>query len=115
MPFTKGQARSGRAGRGKGTLNKVTHEAREFARKFLDSEDYRKSLERRILLDELPGGVEVMLWHYAFGKPTDKVEVNFPSHAELQDMSPEELAAEAQRISLAILERRDKSLADSNL
>ncbi len=96
-------------GRSKGTLNKATHEAREFARKFLDSSDYRLSLERRILLDELPGGVEVMLWYYAFGKPTDKVEVSLPKNAELQEMSSIELAEEAKRISLAILAQKDNS------
>jgi hypothetical protein len=47
----------------------------EFAREILSSEEYRASLLRRIFLDELPPAVELLLYHYAHGKPVEKVEV----------------------------------------
>lgn len=91
-------------GRPKGSLNRVTQQAREFARQFLDSEDYRASIERRIKNDALPGGVEVMLWYYAFGKPTDKIEVILEGADALHDMTEEQLAEAARVLSVEILE-----------
>jgi hypothetical protein len=47
---------------------------RDFAQGILNSQQYRESLMRRILMDELPPAVEVLLYHYAHGKPPDKVQ-----------------------------------------
>ena len=91
-------------GRQKGTLNKATIEAREFARHFLRSSEYSTSVERRILLDELPAGVEVALWHYAFGKPTETVEVAITGVSGLTELSAADLAAEATLVSTQILQ-----------
>ena len=93
--------------RPKGSLNRVTLEAREFARDLIDSPDYRKSLARRIKNDALPGGVEVMLWYYAYGKPTDKVEVTMSSDHDLASMTPDQLAEEARALSVDILRTKD--------
>jgi hypothetical protein len=67
-PFTKGNPGGGRP---KGAQNKATREIKEFARNFLMSDKYRRTLERRILAGTAPQ-MEVMLHHYAFGKPTAK-------------------------------------------
>jgi hypothetical protein len=65
-PFTKGNPGGGRP---KGAQNKATREIKEFARNFLMSDKYRRTLERRILAGTAP---QMMLHHYAFGKPTAK-------------------------------------------
>jgi hypothetical protein len=64
-PFTKGNPGGGRP---KGAQNKATREIKEFARNFLMSDKYQRTLERRILAGTAPQ-MEVMLHHYAFGKP----------------------------------------------
>ena len=96
-------------GRPKGSLNRVTLEAREFARSLIDSADYRDSLARRIKKDNLPGGVEVMLWYYTYGKPTDKVEVTMSQGADLESLTADQLAAEARSLSVAILQTKDEA------
>lgn len=50
--------------------------AKEFAKRILNSREYRQSIKDRISLHALPPGLEVLLYHYAFGKPVDKLEVN---------------------------------------
>ena len=83
-PFTKGNPGGGRP---KGAQNKATLEIKEFARNFLMSDRYRKTLERRILAGTAPQ-IEVLLHHYAFGKPTDKyVEPAPPARPEANPMS----------------------------
>lgn len=59
-------------GRPKGRPNKATFEIKEFARAFLESDEYQESLKRRILA----GGashMETILHHYAYGKPVDRI------------------------------------------
>jgi hypothetical protein len=83
-PFTKGNPGGGRP---KGAQNKATLEIKEFARNFLMSDRYRRTLERRILAGKAPQ-IEVLLHHYAFGKPTDKyVEPALPARPEANLMS----------------------------
>ena len=83
-PFTKGNPGGGRP---KGAQNKATLEIKEFARNFLMSDRYRKTLERRILAGTAPQ-IEVLLHHYAFGKPTDKyVEPAPPARPEANLLS----------------------------
>lgn len=50
--------------------------AKTFCRDILASSQYRESLLRRILLDELPPAVECMLWERAHGKIPNRVEVD---------------------------------------
>ena len=75
-PFRKGDPR---AGRPKGALNKATLEGREFARGILGSEEYREWLEARVADKSLAPQLEVMLWHYGFGKPKETHEHEFPN------------------------------------
>lgn len=72
MKFAKGHRKFG--GRKPGSSNKATRDVREFAQKFIDDEDYRESLRRRVLRGAAPH-MEVLIWHYRFGKPPDKVEM----------------------------------------
>lgn len=69
----KGTPKTG--GRAKGTPNKVTAEARDICRAFLESAPYRVTLKDRIEAGRLPPAVETMLWHYAYGKPKEEIEL----------------------------------------
>jgi hypothetical protein len=53
-----------------------TLSAKDFAKKILNSKEYRQSIRDRIQLHSLPPGIETLFYHYAFGKPVDKLEVN---------------------------------------
>ena len=83
-PFSTGNPGGGRP---KGAPNKATREIKEFARDFLTSDRYRKTLERRIVAGKAPQ-MEVLLHHYAFGKPMAKyVEPAPPAPSEADLMS----------------------------
>lgn len=71
---TSGLLRGG-PGRKKGIPNKATQDVREFAQKFIDDEDYKASLRRRVLTGRAPH-MEQLIWHYRFGKPRDVLDVN---------------------------------------
>ena len=60
-------------GRPKGAVNKTTAEAREFAEQFLSRPAYSDSLRRRVDAGKAPH-MEVLLWHYAKGKPKELTE-----------------------------------------
>lgn len=62
------------AGRRAGAPNKVTPEARSFARRLLADEAYQQSVQRR-LLDGTAGALEILLWHYAWGRPKETVKL----------------------------------------
>jgi hypothetical protein len=69
MPFT-----TGNAGRPKGARNKTSRAAEGVCRKLVDDKDYRKAFEKRFKAGELAPALEALVWHYAFGKPTERHE-----------------------------------------
>lgn len=54
-------------GRPKGIPNKATTEVRELARRLVQDKTYQRSLRRRLMNGTL-GPLEIVLWHYAYGK-----------------------------------------------
>lgn len=97
-----------------GTNQSLTHQARIFAKAFLDSPQYRESLARRILQDTLPPGIEQMLWHYTYGKPKENVQITLGNAAELREMTDEELEERASAVLEQIRHTRQlKKLADA--
>ena len=67
---------------------------REFCAEILASDEYRASLLRRIFLDELPPAIEALIYHYAHGKPVEKMEVH-QTTASLEELSAEQLEQRA--------------------
>lgn len=72
-------------------------EGQAFARRILNSSAYRADIEKRAGEGRLPPAVEVMLWHYAYGKPVEHVQV---SVTEDYDSLPiDELARRAKHLT----------------
>lgn len=94
-PFKKGDPR---AGRPRGTKNKTTVEVRELAQSLVDDPKYLKALRARLLAGECPPPVETMLWHYAYGKPKESLELSgfAETHIHINGVMPvpPELAGE---------------------
>jgi hypothetical protein len=70
-PFVKGDPR---AGRPKGVPNIASREIKDVARRLLEDEAYQARLVTRLRAGKAPP-VEVLLFHYAFGKPVERHEV----------------------------------------
>jgi len=66
MGHTKG-------GRPKGRLNRATAEVRLAGRWLVEDREYRRNLRDR-LREGKAGPLEPLLWHHAYGKPTDHPE-----------------------------------------
>jgi hypothetical protein len=97
-------------GRPRGTQNKVSAQAREFAQNILTSPEYRASLVRRIQQDDLPPVVETLLYHYAYGKPKERIEVS-EAPPQLDELTMEQLQVRAAMVfekarQTALLEAR---------
>lgn len=74
-PFQKGQPRPAGAGRRRGTPNHVTAEAAGLCRALVDDAAYRERFRQRLLTGKLAPALEVMVWAYAYGRPTEQHEV----------------------------------------
>ncbi|MBM3779143.1 MAG: hypothetical protein FJW23_13075 [Acidimicrobiia bacterium] len=70
--FRPGQSGNPR-GRTPGTLTRKTVEVREVCSRLVDDPAYRDGLRQR-LINGTAGAMEVLIWHYAKGKPVDRVE-----------------------------------------
>jgi hypothetical protein len=73
VPFKPGQSGNPK-GRKPGTETRKKKEIREYSQHFLESERYRRSAEQRILTGLAPH-LEVLLFHYAYGKPVDVLKL----------------------------------------
>jgi hypothetical protein len=71
--------------------------AKAFCKEILDSKEYRDSLLRRIIMDELPPAVEVLLYHYAHGKPVERMEVKDVTDP-LEDFTAEQCQERAEKL-----------------
>jgi hypothetical protein len=79
----------------------------DLCRKILGSAEYLSSIETRVRVGTLPPTVEAMLWHYAYGKPAENVNLNVQKEEEdLSTLSTEELLKRAEVLHAAISEAR---------
>lgn len=72
-PQNRNLKRDAGPGRPKGVPNKTSTEVRELARALVEDPAYRKKLRERLLRGKAPQ-VEVLLYHYAYGKPKETFE-----------------------------------------
>lgn len=89
-PFAKGDPRAGRPA---GIPNKVTIEVREAARALVGRKEYLDGLQVRLDAGELAPAVENMLWHYAYGKPAETLNINHIKPEEIAKMPDAALRA----------------------
>lgn len=74
--FRPGQSGNPR-GRTPGTLTRKTIEVRKIANRLVDDPAYQDALRQR-MINGSAGSVEVLMWHYAHGKPVERVETGKP-------------------------------------
>ena len=98
-------------GRRKGTPNKVTAEARAVCAAILDDPTYRTNLTARARAGTLAPAVEAMLWHYAFGKPRNSLDVTVGPAGDLSELSTEDLYAHMVTVTFEPLVDLDVALA----
>ncbi len=77
---------------------------RDFARGILRSRDYRRSILYRVRMGELPPAVETLLYHYAEGKPVDRLEVE--DKTPVRDLPIADLEQRALTIAALVREAR---------
>jgi hypothetical protein len=87
---------------------------KEFARAILATPEYRESLMYRIRLHELPPAVEVLLYHYAYGKPTDIVEVRENTN-KLEQLSVDQLEERGMLLLERARQLRQHTVSDSSI
>lgn len=74
--MTKAKKKPPNAGKGrpKGALNKTTKAIKEMSAKLLTDRSYQASLKKRLKTGKAPH-MELLLHHYAYGKPKETVKV----------------------------------------
>ena len=88
--------------RQKGTPNKATAEAQINLHRHSRRPDVSRDTTHA---GTLPPAIETMLWHYAYGKPTDIVDVTVGAREEnLRELSTEELLQRVDRLREQLLE-----------
>ena len=65
-------------GRPRGSQNKATVDVRALAQGLVDDLEYRKRLKDRLLSGKMAPALETLLWHYAYGKPRDTLDITAP-------------------------------------
>lgn len=90
------------------------YEARIFALRVVRDPAYREALLHHARARRLQPAVEIMLWHYAYGKPPDRIELGHPGEfGDLEGLSREELAARAAAIAVSVLREDDPAAGEA--
>ncbi len=64
----------------------------------MDDPLYQARLQRDLRARKVAPAVEIMLWHYAKGKPVERAEVGRPGDFDISKLSDLELKAELQKM-----------------
>ena len=76
-PNSLANLKRGGPGRPRGVQNKATKEIRDAARAIVEDAGYVESLKRRVTAGKAPH-METLLFHYAYGKPAETVNLRVP-------------------------------------
>src|SRR3954470_7502356 len=108
MPRKRGGRKTG--GRRKGTPNKATVEVKAVCGAIVDDRIYLKNLVKRARAGRLPPAVETMIWHYAKGKPAERVELKTDvlTAEAAAKMSDAELKAEMRAEAAVLLANAER-------
>ena len=85
--FQKGRQKTG--GREKGVPNKSSGEVRAAALLIVNDDEYRTELMKAAKTRTLSPGMECLLWYYAYGKPTESVDLG--GAVAVHEITPEML------------------------
>jgi len=86
-------------GRPAGWIGPITRQVRSIARALLEDAEYRTLLAIRLKLGEAPH-METLLWHYAYGKPKEQIEVK--QVEDFTDLTTDELRERSAFVAQAI-------------
>jgi len=75
--FVKGHPPYYGPGRPKGSLNQRTLEAKAFARQLVSNPTYLEKLQADLNERNVEASIEAMIWHYAYGKPKEHIDVQY--------------------------------------
>ena len=95
--FVKGQIVQPGPGRPQGRQNKVTVEVKQLAKRLVSDKTYQRNLQKRLRAGDA-GAMEVMLWHYSYGKPKESIDLNW-NLEKLTDRELDQLEAIVKRVS----------------
>jgi hypothetical protein len=77
-------------GRPKGVPNKATQQVKELARRLVEDPEYLKKLGAGLRKRKgVAPAVETLLWHYAYGKPKEQIEIEASVNATLKKIEVE--------------------------
>jgi len=79
------------------------NEARLFCLSVVRDREYREALMIAAKARVLPPAIERMIWHYAYGRPPDKVELQVSTLPQLAELPLDQLAARATDVARTIL------------
>lgn len=106
-PQNKHLKRGGSPGRPKGARSERSKTIEAMARAFLEGREYQASLKKRLISGASPQ-VEILLYHYAYGKPVDRLELVGPfvkaieALTQKSGMTVDEVMAEAEAIAAGL-------------
>ena len=96
-----------RKGRPPGSVNAIHKRVRAIAQQILGSQEYVASLNARIKDGTLPPAMETLLWHYAYGKPRDQIQLTVMDE-RLEAAPVEDLEERARLVIDRISRAREK-------
>jgi hypothetical protein len=83
-----------------GSINRHKAAGSDFARRIVEDPIYLANLLQRAQAGTLPPAVEQLILYYAFGRPVEHVITDMTVRpASLEDLSPQELALRAERLT----------------
>jgi hypothetical protein len=84
MPAPKGRPKPVASGRKPGIKNVTTPEARAIAQYIVQHPKVQARLLQQAIDGTLRPEIEILLWHYAYGKPREQIEVTGPNGGPIQ-------------------------------